>query len=139
MTERPPWKAEHGEPKPRRAPRIILVDDDADLLAVLRAWLGPDCATLLLPDGKELVAAALAFRPDLVVLDVSLPGLDGYRLCRRLRREEALRSVPVLFLSGRASDAAFLGRLRSGGDGWLRKPAEKEEFLRHVSALLPPE
>ncbi|MBI3289760.1 MAG: response regulator, partial [Elusimicrobia bacterium] len=81
-------------------PRILMVDDEPDFQTVIHAWLTPEYDHCALKDGEELAGALRAGVPDLVILDLHLPGADGFELCRRLRATAGLESVPVLFLTG---------------------------------------
>ncbi|MDE2290646.1 MAG: response regulator [Elusimicrobia bacterium] len=136
--EEKPWTVEEParEDGARRRLRVLLVDDEADMLSVLRSWLSPMYEVETLSAGRQLVDTALRFRPDLVILDLSLPDADGYDLCRALRGVKAVASVPVLFLTGRESEVEFLDRRDTGGDGFLQKPVEREQLLSHVRILL---
>ncbi|MDE2290647.1 MAG: response regulator [Elusimicrobia bacterium] len=132
-----PWTLQPDvEPALRPRARVLLVDDEADMLTVLGRWLSPHYETVALRDGRRLLETALEFGPHLIILDLSMPDADGYSLCERLREVGRLRSVPVLFVTGRAADTDFLRHLDCGGNGYLQKPVEREELLRHVRALL---
>jgi two-component system response regulator MprA len=115
-------------------PRILVVDDDPRLAATLRralAYEGYEVAVAA--DGAAALAAARAGPPDLVVLDVMLPGLDGVEVCRRLR---AAGDVPILMLTARDATADRVRGLDSGADDYLVKPFAYEELLARVRALL---
>ncbi|MGB8652652.1 MAG: response regulator transcription factor [Mycobacteriales bacterium] len=114
--------------------RVLVVDDDptiADSVAVrLRAeGLDVDIAT----DGPAAVAAVRTGRPDLVVLDVMLPGFDGLEVCRRIQAD---RPVPVLMLTARAEETDMLVGLGVGADDYLTKPFSMRELVARVHALL---
>ena len=114
--------------------RVLVVEDDIEITDVLRRSLrteGYDVKTAL--DGISALDAASSFVPDLVVLDLGLPGLDGIEVCRRLREEG---DVPILILTARSETEDRVAGLDSGADDYLSKPFERRELLARVRALL---
>lgn len=118
-------------------PCVVVVDDDALIRQGIRAALKDLCDTVGLSSGDELEAFLENVRPDLVVLDVGLPGRDGFELCASLRRRASSRSLPVLFLTARAGDASYERFLAVKGDAYLTKPVRREELVEAVLRLLP--
>ncbi len=111
-----------------------MVEDDADIADVLRRSLrneGYEVRTSA--DGIEALDVAAAFIPDLVVLDLGLPRLDGVEVCRRLRDDG---DVPILMLTARAELEDRVAGLDSGADDYLVKPFERQELLARIRALL---
>lgn len=121
---------------PRRRPTILMLDDDEDTLELLGVWLGGLYEAVALSHTDELLQKALDLAPDLIILDVQMPGDNGMRLCRELRGVRELRRVPVLFLTGALTAEDFLDNLDAGGTAFLRKPVRREELLGHVDRLL---
>jgi len=116
------------------APRILVVDDEESILQFVSYNLvkeGYDVLTAA--DGDAALALAKDHVFDLVVLDVMLPGMDGYEVCRRLRAES---EVPVLFLSARDTELDKVVGLEIGGDDYLSKPFGIRELQARVKALL---
>jgi DNA-binding response OmpR family regulator len=114
--------------------RVLVVEDDAEITDVLRRSLrneGYEVRTA--GDGVEALDQAQAFVPDLVVLDLGLPRLDGTEVCRQLRAEG---DVPILVLTARAETEDRVGGLDSGADDYLVKPFERRELLARIRALL---
>ena len=114
--------------------RVLVVEDDTDIADVLRRSLrneGYEVRTSA--DGVEALDMAVGFVPDLVVLDLGLPGLDGIEVCRRLRQEG---DVPILMLTARAETEDRVTGLDSGADDYLVKPFERKELLARIRALL---
>jgi DNA-binding response OmpR family regulator len=114
--------------------RVLVVEDDADIADVLRRSLrneGYQVKTSA--DGIEALDVAAAFIPDLVVLDLGLPRLDGVEVCRRLRDDG---DVPILMLTARAELEDRVAGLDSGADDYLVKPFERQELLARIRALL---
>jgi two-component system response regulator MprA len=113
---------------------ILVVDDDARIAASLRRALASEgYEVAVAADGPAALASARTRPPDLVVLDVMLPGLDGMEVCRRLRRED---DVPILMLTALDATADRVQGLDTGADDYLTKPFAYEELLARVRALL---
>lgn len=114
--------------------RVLIVEDDTDIADVLRRSLrneGYEVRTS--GDGVEALDIAAGFMPDLVVLDLGLPGMDGVEVCRRLRSDG---DVPILMLTARAETEDRVEGLDSGADDYLVKPFERQELLARIRALL---
>jgi DNA-binding response OmpR family regulator len=114
--------------------RVLVVEDDADIADVLRRSLrneGYEVKTSA--DGVDALDVAAGFVPDLVVLDLGLPRLDGVEVCRRLREDG---DVPILMLTARAETDDRVAGLDSGADDYLVKPFERQELLARIRALL---
>jgi two-component system, OmpR family, response regulator MprA len=114
--------------------RVLVVEDDIDIADVLRRSLrneGYEVRTSA--DGVDALDVAAGFVPDLVVLDLGLPRLDGIEVCRRLREEG---DVPILMLTARAETEDRVTGLDSGADDYLAKPFERQELLARIRALL---
>jgi CheY-like chemotaxis protein len=121
---------------PRERPWILMLDDDADFQLVLRRLLQIRYDTVSLPHGEEFFHAVSTMLPDLIILDVEMPGADGYTLCRRLKAIERFRQIPVLFLTGKRTDEDFLDHLDTGGNAFLTKPFDEDELLFTIERLL---
>ena len=114
--------------------RVLVVDDDADIRGLLRQLLeraGYDVAEA--PDGREGLRTLYATAPDLVLLDVSMPGLDGWQTLERIRD---LSDVPVLMLTARTAELEKVRGLKAGADDYVAKPFGRQELLARVEALL---
>lgn len=117
--------------------RIALVEDEGDFRAVLRRWLAPRYDTMSFLDAEDLLETEPdAVVPDLIISDVKMPGINGFRLCETLRGDPRYARVPVLLLTGLDSDEGFLMGLEAGADGYLTKPVERERLLEKIHELL---
>jgi two-component system, OmpR family, response regulator MprA len=117
-----------------RDPRVLVVEDDEDIAQVLQRSLrleGYDVR--IADDGEQALDHAAAFHPDLVILDLGLPKLDGIEVARRLRSAD---DVPILMLTARDAVEARVEGLDSGADDYLVKPFERQELLARLRALL---
>jgi len=121
----------------RETARILLVDDEQDLVWALRHSLSDEGYKVLAAgNGAEALALAQRKSPDLVILDIVMPGLDGLEVCRRLRRDPALAAVPILFLTVRNDIEDQVIGLDGGADDYLVKPFDVRELKARVRALL---
>jgi two-component system, OmpR family, KDP operon response regulator KdpE len=114
--------------------RILVVDDEDQIrLALSRALTARGFVAETRPDGESALRTAEWFRPDLVVLDLNMPGMDGLAVCRALRAQS---DVPILILSVREEESDKVEALNLGADDYLTKPFGIEEFLARLRALL---
>ena len=117
--------------------RILVVEDDRTIAESVAARLRAEgFAVDLAHDGPSAVARASALRPDLVVLDIMLPGFDGLEVCRRIQAE---RPVPVLMLTARGDETDLLVGLAVGADDYLTKPFSIRELAARPRTVLPRE
>jgi DNA-binding response OmpR family regulator len=114
--------------------RILVVDDDPDIRGLLRELLDRRGFTVTeARDGQEALRVFFEQRPDLVVLDVQMPGLDGWKTLERIRE---LSDVPVVMLTAKATELEKTRGLRAGADDYVTKPFGRQELLARVEALL---
>lgn len=114
--------------------RILIVEDDNDIVDVLRRTLRAEGYEVRSGgDGPQGLEIASEFMPDLVVLDLGLPGMDGLEVCAKLRENS---EVPILMLTARADTEDRVTGLDSGADDYLVKPFERTELLARIRALL---
>ncbi|MGA9377431.1 MAG: response regulator transcription factor [Phormidium sp.] len=118
-------------------PRILVIDDDSaisELVAVNLEMAGYDVSQA--EDGIKGQALALQIQPDLILLDLMLPKVDGFTVCQRLRRDERTKDIPVLMLTALGQTQDKVEGFNAGADDYLTKPFEVEEMLARVRALL---
>ncbi|OGO01088.1 MAG: DNA-binding response regulator [Chloroflexi bacterium RBG_13_53_26] len=114
--------------------RILVVDDDPEIVSFLKRGLAYEGYTIdTAGDGTEALAKAREIEPDLVILDIMMPGLDGIEVSRRLRQAS---EVPILMLTAKATVADRVAGLDSGADDYLVKPFAFDELLARIRALL---
>ncbi|MDO8834630.1 MAG: response regulator [Vicinamibacterales bacterium] len=135
LTAPPAWA--FTTPVLNRSRRIMVVEDDEDQREVVSIHLRAAGFTVLpVAEGDKVVDAALQLRPDLILLDANLPGLDGYSVCRLLKADPALAGTPVIFTTVRAKvDDKAVGLLL-GADEYLTKPLDLNEVVLRVTILL---
>jgi len=121
----------------QHAARILVVDDEQDLLWALQRHLGDEGYEVhTAEDGIQGLQLARAHHPHLIILDVSMPRMNGIEMCRELRRDPTLAATPVLFLTVRGTVDDRIKGLNGGGDDYLVKPFDIGELKARVCALL---
>jgi len=114
--------------------RILLIDDDMKITTMMKRVLTFEGHEVMVaPNGEEGLRIAMLFKPELVILDIMMPGMDGWETCRRLRMES---DVAILLLTARDEVADRVRGLDAGADDYLVKPFALEELLARVRALL---
>lgn len=117
--------------------RILIVDDESAIRLVCRVNLeSAGFETIEAPDGETALALARSERPDLVLLDVMLPGLDGWEVAAKLREMPETRDIPIVFLTARAATTDEVHGHTVGGVGYISKPFDPEALTETVTATL---
>lgn len=117
--------------------KILLVDDEPDILEILEYNLqkeGYKVATA--GNGEEGLRKAEEFQPDLIILDIMMPVMDGVEVCRQLRSKPAFQNTIITFLTAREEDYSQIAALDTGGDDYITKPIRPRVFISRVKALL---
>jgi two-component system sensor histidine kinase/response regulator len=120
----------------QRHDRILIVDDHPNNVALLEELLGDDYQLQAAMSGEEALAVAPDFRPSLILLDIMMPGIDGYETCRRLRALATLRHAKIIMVSAKAMVEERLRGYEAGADDYVTKPFDAEEFLAKVRVYL---
>jgi DNA-binding response OmpR family regulator len=119
------------------AETILIVEDEADVVDLLRYNLGKvGFSVLIARDGVQGIEMARQHRPELIVLDLMLPAMDGYSVCKTLRKEADTKTVPILILTARGEPDERVRGLESGADDYLTKPFSPRELVLRAQALL---
>ena len=122
---------------PDRKPRILIVDDEPDLLTVLRFGLeAAGFEVVQASDGEQALALARQMLPDLMILDLMLPRMDGYKVCRALKFDERYRRIPIFILSARSGEADRKLALEMGADAFVTKPYEIQDLVARIRERL---
>jgi len=117
--------------------RIVVVDDDRAISSAVRELLVPEGFTVDCPaDPRTALVETIRAAPDLVILDVNMPGMTGWEFCAILRRQSATREIPVLFLTGRSEVKDRITAMQLGGSDFLAKPFGAEELRKKVRSLI---
>ena len=117
--------------------RVLIVEDDKDIAQLIAHYLQKAGHTVeVLVSGTTAVARAKAAPPDLVVLDLMLPGMDGLLVCQALRDDPATALIPIIMLTARAEESERIAGLELGADDYVTKPFSPRELTARVAALL---
>jgi two-component system, OmpR family, response regulator MtrA len=119
-------------------PLVLIADDDADILSLVRAVLErAGNEVISVGDGAQALASVTERKPDLAVLDISMPEVDGLEVLRRLRADSATSELPVVLLSARAQEADVKRGFELGASAYVKKPFSPRELADRVAELLP--
>lgn len=118
--------------------RILVVDDDKEIVRIIRAYLQQAGYTVLIAYDGETARTHIirSDRPDLVVLDLMMPGRDGWSITRVVRADEALATTPIIMLTARVESADRVQGLNLGADDYIPKPFDPHEVVARVRAVL---
>lgn len=117
-------------------PRVLAVDDDPDLLRIVRGILEPDFEVFTATNGIEGIEKITSYQPDLIILDAMMPKMSGYQLCQSLRRNARFQKTPVLFVSGKATPRDREYARRIGATDFLGKPFDPPELYVRLQGLM---
>ena len=114
--------------------KILIVDDDINIAELISLYLTKECfETKIVEDGTEAIRELIAFEPNLILLDLMLPGIDGYEVCRIVRK---ISSVPIIMLSAKGEVFDKVLGLELGADDYMIKPFDSKELVARVKAVL---
>lgn len=114
--------------------KILIVDDDVNIAELISLYLTKECFdTLMVHDGEEAIAKFQEYQPNLMLLDLMLPGIDGYEVCREIRKSS---SVPIIMLSAKGEIFDKVLGLELGADDYIIKPFDSKELVARVKAVL---
>lgn len=126
--------------KSSTAPVLVAIDDYPDNLIALRAFVTdvwPQAQVYTAETGMEGMVLASEHHPDVILLDILMPGMDGFEVCRLIKEDPDLRQIPVIFLTALRDDTRSRVRaLEVGGDAFISKPFEEAEFIAQISAMM---
>jgi two-component system, OmpR family, alkaline phosphatase synthesis response regulator PhoP len=117
--------------------RVLVVDDEPDLVRILQFGLqSAGYVVESASDGQEGLKKAREVKPDIILLDLMLPKLDGYKICRLLKFDERFKQIPIIILSARTQEGDQALALEMGANRFITKPYNFSEILTHVEELL---
>ncbi|NQT30465.1 MAG: response regulator [Candidatus Saganbacteria bacterium] len=117
--------------------KILLVDDEPELVEMVKMRLsshGYEVVTAV--DGAEALKKAKSINPDLIILDLMLPKMDGYQVCRILKFDDKYKRIPIILFTARAMDSDKVMGMEVGADAYLNKPFEPRVFMETIEKLL---
>ena len=117
--------------------KILLVDDEKDMVYAVRLQLEANhFEVLTAADGQEALDKSRREKPDLIILDVMLPKIDGYKVCRMLKFDDKYKHIPIIMFTARAQKSGEKLGFEVGADAYLTKPFEPQMLLRKIKELL---
>lgn len=132
-----PFRISNGMDLPKGPPKILIADDNLQNVELLEAYLSDvDCQIQTAYDGEETLRVVDEFAPDLVLLDVMMPRLSGFEVCRKLRANPSTRDTLILMVTALNETSDFERGVQAGTDDFLTKPVNKVELLCRVRSLL---
>jgi len=114
----------------------LAIDDDSDVRLSIELSLGRDHDLILLPEADELDQVVEDYQPDLILLDIMMPGVNGLEACRKLKAVADTRNVPVIFITALTDNGTFWKSLEAGGDSFLTKPFTPKVLRARIRYLL---
>lgn len=115
---------------------LVVEDSLTDMQILLQCLQQNGIDVLIAQNGEEAIVTATKQRPDVVVLDVVLPGCSGFEVCRKLKSEIGTSNIPVLICSTKGGEMDKFWGMKQGADAYLSKPIDQEEFVRTVKHLI---
>ncbi|MBN1947719.1 MAG: response regulator [Bradymonadales bacterium] len=126
----------HPSNLPAGSPRILLVEDNADLRAFLARSLAEEYRIITAADGQEGLLAAQRYKPNLIVTDIMMPRMNGYELCQHIREDPILAPIPVILVTAKSGSDALVEGLSVGADDYVTKPFDLRELRARIAAQL---
>ncbi|AOZ49525.1 diguanylate cyclase domain-containing protein [Chromobacterium vaccinii] len=117
-------------------PRILVVDDQTTNILLIRELFKDECEVFMALDGEQAIAQCLSLKPDLILLDLVMPGIDGFEVCRRLKTDPHTRSVPIIFVSAQREEADEVRSFELGGVDYIVKPVNRTILRARVQTHL---
>jgi DNA-binding response OmpR family regulator len=122
---------------PRKGHKILVIDDEPEITGIIKSFLAGAGYDVLVENSSVMgVEKAKSFRPDLIILDIMMPVMDGYEVCKSIKKDLDLSSVPVLFLTGKDVTEDAGQSFKVGADLFIKKPFSCERLLQMVMMVL---
>jgi DNA-binding response OmpR family regulator len=131
MSDSPPDRTQ-----PRSKKRVLVVEDDEGIRSMLQKMLAKDYTVVVAQDGQQGLLLAQKAKPDLLLLDVALPGIDGFDLATQIREEPNLKDVPLIFLTARDTPADTIKGIQAGAKHYITKPFKMSDVLKKLEHIL---
>ena len=119
--------------------KILLVDDNPDFVELMKVRLeANNYSVVAVSDAKEALQTVKKEIPDMILLDIVMPGMDGYQICERLKQEEKTRNIPIILLTGKELEPGSINErcLKLGVEGFLPKPIDAKELITKIEEVL---
>ncbi len=132
------WSLTTGEEKKiEKKTKVLVVDDDKNVITIIRDSLPPDLFEVIeAVNGKEALGMVFAESPDIMILDIMMPDLDGYKVCEELREHDTTKNIPIIILSAKTSVEDKLKAMELGVDDYVVKPFDPRELKARIKMRL---
>jgi PleD family two-component response regulator len=133
------WFLKTDEKKIEKKIKVLVADDDRNVITIIQDSLPPEFEILEAVNGKEALGVAFTETPDILILDIMMPGMDGYKVCKELKEHDSTRNIPIIVLSAKASVEDKLKAMDMGIDDYIVKPFDTRELNARIKMRLRPE
>jgi DNA-binding response OmpR family regulator len=117
--------------------KVLVVDDEPEITDIVETFLSEAGYTVTVENhSRQAIAKAKEFKPDVVILDIMMPDIDGYAICQEIKQDPALASVPIIFLTGKDRNDDMGRSFKAGGDMFIKKPFSCERLLEIVNLVV---
>jgi DNA-binding response OmpR family regulator len=117
--------------------KVLVIDDEPEITEIVQAFLGEAGYRVLVENSsKNAVDKARGFKPDVILLDIMMPDVDGYNICQELKKDPEFADTPIIFLTGKDRGDDMGRSFKSGGDMFIKKPFSCERLLEIVNIVL---
>ena len=113
--------------------KVLVVDDESINLNILEAMIGNQCRLKMVSSGEEALSDVISFAPDIVLLDVMMPGIDGYETCKKLREKSDLKDLKIIMISAKRHQEDIEEGFKSGADEYLLKPFDEDILVDAIN------
>jgi phosphoserine phosphatase RsbU/P len=122
--------------KPEQRPKILIVDDSRTIVVLINSILKEDYDTVTASDGLQAIEVNNREKPDLILMDVEMPNMNGYEACKIIKEQNITSFIPIIFITSKGDLQSMKTGLKAGAEDYLTKPFESEELLARVQAVL---
>lgn len=137
MTKNPSPVSPTRLEKKTKAGKILVIDDEAEITEIVETFLKDAGYQVLVENSSVMgIERAKSFRPDLILLDIMMPFMDGYEVCEELKKNKETENIPVIFLTGKDARSDEGKSFKAGGDMFIKKPFNCERLLEIVRIVL---
>ncbi len=117
--------------------RVLVIDDEPEITEIIQTFLSETGYQVLVDNNSEVaVEKARTFKPNVILLDIMMPGVDGYNICQQIKADPDLAAVPIIFLTGKDRGDDMGRSFKAGGDMFIKKPFSCERLLEIVNIVL---